>query len=164
MEACGRTSIKTWNSSIKTMESFHREHGFFPSKQWDSSIKKCDFPPGQAVFRLPKRFKKGFKRDIKRTRQRLLANKTFFHVRSYIDMMFHLSENPGLPGKDFSGGKGHSEIHRCCSERSVPVPAAFLILMSSSPESWTGLYDSSTYGSSKGRGLRFSSRTPSTFF
>ena len=57
-----------------------------------------------------KRFKKGFKRDIKRTRQRLLANKTFFHVRSYTNMMFHLSEKPGLLRKDFSGQEGLSEI------------------------------------------------------
>ena len=74
------------------MDFFHQNNGILPSRS--------------AIFRLVKRFS----RDIKRTRQRLLANKTFFHVRSYTNMMFHLSEKPGLLRKDFSGQEGLSEI------------------------------------------------------
>ena len=79
-------------------------------------------------------------------------------------MMFHLSEKPGLLRKDFSGREGLSEIQLSWSERSVSVQTAFLFLMLFIPGSWTGLCDNSTYESFGGNGLRFSSRTWSTFF
>lgn len=114
MEACNRYSIKTWDSSIKTIGSFHRDHGFIPSRQENSSIKKYDFPHVQAVFRPPKRFKKGILKEIKGCLRCPLADHPFFQIAVHQYNVSSIQKNPAFREQFFSSGI-------CLRKYSVPA-------------------------------------------